>query len=86
MSARRHAALRLATAWSATACRACDRGGNIRNLGYVGAETITNLKTIVFSGAFKPQGMPDFTGKLKDDDVVKINAFIQGVADSIRPK
>jgi mono/diheme cytochrome c family protein len=63
-----------------------DKGGNVRNLGYVGADTITNLKTIVFSGAYKSQGMPDFTGKLKDDDVVKITAFIQGVADSIRPK
>jgi quinohemoprotein ethanol dehydrogenase len=30
--------------------------------------------------------MPDFTGKLKDEDVIKITAFIQGVADSIRPK
>jgi quinohemoprotein ethanol dehydrogenase len=63
-----------------------DKGGNVRNLAYVGADTITNLKTIVFSGAYKSQGMPDFTGKLKDDDVVKITAFIQGVADSIRPK
>ena len=63
-----------------------DKGGNIRNLAYVGADTIMNLKTIVFSGVYKSQGMPDFTGKLKDDDVVKITAFIQGVADSIRPK
>ena len=62
------------------------KGGNIRNLAYVGADRITHLKDIVFSGAFKSQGMPDFTGKLKDDDVVKIIAFIQGVADSIRPK
>jgi quinohemoprotein ethanol dehydrogenase len=30
--------------------------------------------------------MPDFTGKLTDDDVVKIKAFIQGTADAIRPK
>ncbi len=63
-----------------------DKGGNIRNLAYVGADTMTNLKAIVFSGAYKSQGMPDFTGKLKDDDVVKIIAFIQGVADSVRPK
>jgi quinohemoprotein ethanol dehydrogenase len=61
-------------------------GGNIRNLAYVGADTSTNLKTVVFSGAYKSRGMPDFTGKLKDDDVVKIIAFIQGVADSVRPK
>jgi quinohemoprotein ethanol dehydrogenase len=63
-----------------------DKGGNIRNLAYVGADQITNLKAIVFSGTYKSRGMPDFTGKLKDEDVVKITAFIQGVADSIRPK
>src|SRR5215468_2929206 len=63
-----------------------DKGGNIRNLAYVGADPIKNLKTIVLRGAHKAQGMPDFTGKLSDDDLVKITAFIQGVADSIRPK
>jgi quinohemoprotein ethanol dehydrogenase len=63
-----------------------DRGGNVRNLGYVGAEEIANLKDIVFNGQFKSQGMPDFTGKLNDDDVVKLIAFIQGTADAIRPK
>jgi quinohemoprotein ethanol dehydrogenase len=30
--------------------------------------------------------MPDFTGKLKADDVPKLQAFIQGTADAIRPK
>jgi hypothetical protein len=30
--------------------------------------------------------MPNFTGKLSDDDVTKLIAFIQGVADSVRPK
>jgi quinohemoprotein ethanol dehydrogenase len=30
--------------------------------------------------------MPDFTGQLKDEDVVKIQAFIQRTADAIRPK
>jgi len=30
--------------------------------------------------------MPDFTGKLTEEDVVKIQAFIQGTADAIRPK
>jgi quinohemoprotein ethanol dehydrogenase len=63
-----------------------DKGGNIKNLGYVSPETITNLKDFVFKGPFRDQGMPDFTGKLKDEDVVKIQAFIQGTADAIRPK
>ena len=33
-----------------------------------------------------PPAGPDFTDKLKPDDVVKIKAFIQGTADAIRPK
>lgn len=63
-----------------------DKGGNIRNLGYVSPETITNLKDFVFKGPFMTQGMPDFTGKLKEEDVPKLIAFIQGTADAIRPK
>ena len=80
------------TAIYLAACATChgwpgvDRGGNIRNLGYVPAEEIANLKDIVFKGPFRDQGMPDFTGKLKDEDVLKIQAFIQGTADAIRPK
>ena len=34
-----------------------DKGGNIRNLGYVSKETITNLKDFVFKGPFRDQGM-----------------------------
>ena len=63
-----------------------DKGGNVRNLGYVSKETIANLKDFVFKGPFRDQGMPDFTGKLTEADVVKIQAFIQGTADAIRPK
>jgi quinohemoprotein ethanol dehydrogenase len=80
------------TALYVAACATChgvpgvDKGGNVRNLGYVPTETIANLKDFVFNGPFKDQGMPDFTGKLKDEDVVKIQAFIQGTADAIRPK
>jgi quinohemoprotein ethanol dehydrogenase len=80
------------TAIYVTACAAChsvpgvDNGGNIRNLGYVAPETITNLKDIVFKGPFRDRGMPDFTGKLKEEDIPKLQAFIQGTADAIRPK
>jgi quinohemoprotein ethanol dehydrogenase len=63
-----------------------DRGGNVKNLGYVSADELTNLGSIVFKGPFMSQGMPDFTGRITPDDVTKIQAFIQGVADSIRPK
>jgi quinohemoprotein ethanol dehydrogenase len=80
------------TALYVAACVTChgvpgvDKGGNVKNLGYVTTATIANLKDFVFNGPFKDQGMPDFTGKLKDEDVVKIQAFIQGTADAIRPK
>jgi len=62
-----------------------DRGGNIRNLGYMSAEALTNLDRYVFKGPFVSQGMPDFTGKLTADEVARIKAFIQGTADAIRP-
>jgi len=80
------------TALYVTACAQChgvpgvDKGGNVRNLGYVSTETIANLRDFVFKGPFRDQGMPDFTGKLTEADVVKIQAFIQGTADAIRPK
>ncbi|WP_395699418.1 PQQ-dependent dehydrogenase, methanol/ethanol family [Aquabacterium sp.] len=63
-----------------------DRGGNVPNLGYSAADTISNLDRFVFKGPGMPNGMPDFTGKLSADDVAKIKAFIQGTADAIRPK
>ena len=63
-----------------------DKGGNIKNLGYSAPETIANLKDIVFRGPFMDRGMPDFTGKISEDDVRQIQAFIQGTADAIRPK
>jgi quinohemoprotein ethanol dehydrogenase len=80
------------TAIYVAACAQChgvpgvDKGGNVRNLGYVSTETIANLKDFVFKGPFRDQGMPDFSGKLTEADVVKIQAFIQGTADAIRPK
>jgi quinohemoprotein ethanol dehydrogenase len=80
------------TAIYVAACATChgvpgvDKGGNVKNLGYVSPETITNLKDFVFKGPFRDQGMPDFSGKLTEADVVKIQAFIQGTADAIRPK
>jgi len=63
-----------------------DRGGNVPNLGYSAPAMISNLDRIVFNGPFTSNGMPDFTGKLKAEDVEKIKAFIQGTADAIRPK
>jgi quinohemoprotein ethanol dehydrogenase len=80
------------TALYVEACATChgvpgvDKGGNVKNLGYTTTENIANLKDIVFKGPFRDKGMPDFTGKLTEADVVKIQAFIQGTADAVRPK
>jgi quinohemoprotein ethanol dehydrogenase len=63
-----------------------DRGGNIPNLGYVKPEIISELDKFVFHGPFVNSGMPDFTGRLAPADIEKLKAFIQGTADSIRPK
>ena len=63
-----------------------DRGGNIPNLGYRDASVIANLDKFVFKGPAFERGMPDFTGKLTNDDVQAIKAFIQGTADAVRPK
>ncbi|MBO9651990.1 MAG: PQQ-dependent dehydrogenase, methanol/ethanol family [Variovorax sp.] len=63
-----------------------DRGGNIPNLGYMDPSFIENLDKFIFKGPAMERGMPDFTGKLTQDDVDKLKAFIQGTADAIRPK
>jgi quinohemoprotein ethanol dehydrogenase len=63
-----------------------DRGGNIPNLGYSSAATIANLDKFVLSDALASKGMPNFTGKLKPDEIEQIKAFIQGTADAVRPK
>ena len=39
---------------------------------------IENLKDFIFKGPFRDQGMPDFTGKLTEADIPKLQAFIQG--------
>jgi quinohemoprotein ethanol dehydrogenase len=63
-----------------------DRGGNIPNLGYVKPEIISELDKFVFKGPYLKDGMPDFSDRLKLPDIEKLKAFIQGTADSIRPK
>ena len=63
-----------------------DRGGNIRNLGYVSTDVLANLDKQLFNGPLVGEGMPDFTGKLTADQVTRIQAFIQATADSIREK
>ena len=64
----------------------CDRGGNVPNLGFSAPAVISNLDKFVFNSPLKNNGMPDFTGKLKAEDVDKLKAFIQGTVDAVRPK
>lgn len=63
-----------------------DRGGNIPNLGYSAAQVIGNLDKWLFEGVAKAKGMPDFSDRLKKEDVSKLQAFIQGTVDAVRPK
>ena len=65
---------------------AVDKGGNIPNLGYVDAALIEHLDETLFTGRLEDKGMPNFNGKLTEADVESLKAFIQGVADSVRPK
>jgi len=44
---------------------------------YVGADPIRNLKSTVFQRRLRGAADANFTGKLSDDDVVKLTAFIQ---------
>lgn len=63
-----------------------NNGGNVRNLGYLDADSLQNSHEIVLSDVMKEQGMPNFSDKLTKDDVDKVIAFIQGTADAVRPK
>jgi quinohemoprotein ethanol dehydrogenase len=64
---------------------AVDKGGNIPNLGYVNKEYIDRLDFVLFDGPFAQLGMPSFKGKFSPEQVQQLKAFIQGVADSVRP-
>ncbi|WP_413151253.1 PQQ-dependent dehydrogenase, methanol/ethanol family [Amaricoccus sp. W119] len=63
---------------------AVENGGALPNLGYSMKETIEMLPDLVIGGAFTSMGMPSFEGKLTEEDVRKIAAFIQNTADAVR--
>ena len=63
-----------------------NNGGSIPNLGYVPSAVISHLSSYVINGPLTQAGMPNFSGKLTEAQVTQIAAFIQGTADSIRPK
>ena len=62
-----------------------NNGGNVPNLGYSKSETLANAGAIVLEGTLVEGGMPSFEGKLSEEDLTRIIAFIQGTADAIRP-
>jgi quinohemoprotein ethanol dehydrogenase len=62
---------------------AVENGGAIPNLGYSDKVKIENLKNFVLTDALKELGMPNFSGKLTEDEVTKVQAFIQGTADAV---
>ncbi len=63
-----------------------NNGGNVPNLGYSTKETIENMPALVLSGALLAGGMPNFHGRLTEEQVGQIRAFVLGTADAVRPK
>ena len=63
-----------------------DNGGNIPNLGYSTAETLIGAKEIVLGGAMVDGGMPSFEGRMTEEELTRVIAFVQGTADAVRPK
>ena len=73
-------------------CIAChgypgiSKGGALPSLTYLPAAMIDNLGSFIINGPAISRGMPNFAGKLSDDDVQKLRAFILGMADAVRPQ
>lgn len=59
-------------------------GGSIPNLAFSDKSVIENLDKFVLSDALAEKGMPNFTGKLKEEDLPKIQAFILAMSDQVR--
>ncbi|WP_304349661.1 PQQ-dependent dehydrogenase, methanol/ethanol family [Comamonas testosteroni] len=72
-------------------CIAChgypgvSKGGALPSLTYLPAAMIDNLGSFIINGPATSRGMPDFAGKLSDQDVQKLRAFILAMADAVRP-
>ncbi|OYU93591.1 MAG: PQQ-dependent dehydrogenase, methanol/ethanol family [Bacteroidetes bacterium B1(2017)] len=60
---------------------ASSEGGRIPNLGYSHKDIIQNLNVFVLEGALAKRGMPNFKGRLSEEDVEKIKAYIQITTD-----
>ena len=60
---------------------AVHNGGNIPNLAYSSKETLQNASAWVLEGAGVQNGMPSFKGKLTQEELDDILAFVQALAD-----
>ncbi|MEM6800469.1 MAG: PQQ-dependent dehydrogenase, methanol/ethanol family [Bacteroidota bacterium] len=60
------------------------QGGAIPNLAYSDKTTIENLEKFVLTDALAAKGMPNFAGKLKEEDITKIQAFILLMSDQTK--
>ncbi|RGE45637.1 PQQ-dependent dehydrogenase, methanol/ethanol family [Comamonas testosteroni] len=73
-------------------CVAChgypgvSKGGALPGLTYLPAPMIDHLSTFIINGPATSRGMPNFAGKLSEEEVQKIRAFILGMADAVRPQ
>ncbi len=63
---------------------AVHNGGNIPNLAYSKPDVLQNAKAWVLEGTAADKGMPDFKGKLTEEDVQHMMAFVQALADQQR--
>lgn len=62
---------------------AVNSGGRIPNLGYSQKEVIEQLEKYVLEGASAEKGMPNFKGRLNEEDVRRLKAFIQATVDQV---
>lgn len=65
---------------------AVHNGGNIPNLGYSKAAVIQDSAKWILEGAAAEKGMPSFKGKLTEEQIADIMAFVQFLADQERGK
>lgn len=58
--------------------------GAVPNLGYTSKDNLDNLAGIVLTGALAEGGMPNYKGKLTEQEVTAIAAYIQATVDAAR--
>jgi quinohemoprotein ethanol dehydrogenase len=63
---------------------AINNGGNVPNLAFSTREMLEQAPRFVLDGTFAHLGMPRFEGKLTEEQVRLIVAFVQGTADAVR--